>query len=113
MFLLLGELEEQFVSLRKEHRFLMSFSSTKPENGKGMLLTATEAQKKLLQTSSISSVCKEILWSENQRSQEKLQQLLLCCILNSKLPFHGLLPLRRELGELDLFISIIKEIPSH
>lgn len=114
MFLLLGELEKQFMSLGKDHRFLMAFTSTKPGKGKGMPLTATEASKRRLQTPSISSVCKGILRSDNQRtSQEKLLQFLLACALNSKLPFHGLLPFRRELGELDLFISIIKEILSH
>lgn len=79
-----------------------------------MQLTAIEAEEKCFQPSSTSSVCKEIFWSDNQkRNQEKLLQLLLHRALNSKLPFHGLLLLRRELGELDLFISIIKEIPSH
>lgn len=114
MFLLLRELEMQVVSLGKDHRFLMAFASTKPGKGKGVPLAATEASKRRLKTPSISSDCKGILRSDNQRtSQEKLPQFLLACALNSKLPFHGLLPFRRELGELDLFISIIKEIPSH
>lgn len=97
MFLFLGELEMQVVSLGKDHRFLMAFASTKPGKGKGIPLTATDASKRRLQTPSIFSVCKGILRSDNQRtSQEKLLQFLLACALNSKLLFHGLLPFRKR-----------------
>ena len=113
MFLLLGRIGKAIYVFRKRSSVSNAIHLHKAREGGGNAAHLLMLRKKCFQPSPFSSVCKEIFWSDNQkRNQEKMLPLRVCRALNSKLPFHGLLR-RRELGELDLFISIIKEIPSH